>query len=120
MIKGADIKAARNRAGLSQEELAARVGVTLRTIGNWERASTIPRDREHVLRTALADHLDGAAAQSPRLRSASDEELLVEIARRFAREQEAGTGHVAQPAKKRPSRARGKSERTTPVEDRPA
>src|SRR5699024_10914959 len=94
MITGSDIREARNRAGLSQEELAAAVGVTLRTVGNWERSNTAPRDRLPALRSVLGDYLKASEAQSPRLRIASDEELLAEVARRIRRtKQEAGDGN---------------------------
>ncbi len=84
MINGTEIRAARERAGLSQGELGALVGVTLRTIGNWERGETIPRNREAKIRQVLADQLDDRAPAT--LRSASDAEVLAEIARRFARD----------------------------------
>lgn len=93
MIKGSDIRDARNRAGMSQEALAEAVGVTLRTIGNWERSATVPRNKLPIVREVLGDYLEEGKSQSPRLRVASDEELLKEIARRFARSlQEEGPG----------------------------
>lgn len=98
MIKGSDIRDARNRAGMSQEALAEAVGVTLRTIGNWERSATAPREKLPVLREILGDYLEQGESRSPGLRIASDEELLKEIARRFARSsQEAGTGTWSHP-----------------------
>lgn len=100
MITGPEIRAARNGAGLTQEQLAVAVGVTLRTVGNWERGSTVPRDKEGALRVALGDHLDGAASNSPRLRAASDEELLSEVQRRFAAYKEGRSGHGDSPAQK--------------------
>lgn len=101
MIKGSDIREARNRAGMSQEELAQAVGVTLRTIGNWERSATAPREKLPILRSILGDHLDDASVQSPRLRSASDLELIDEVKRRLARtEQEEGQADGTPPAKK--------------------
>lgn len=93
MRTGPDIRAARERAGLTQEQLAQLVGVTQRSIGNWERDQTVPRNRlakiEEVLRPYLGD-TEGAG----RLETVSDVELLAEIARRFARgqEQQQGTG----------------------------
>lgn len=36
---------------MSQEELAGQVGVSLRTVGNWERCKTLPRDKEPLIRT---------------------------------------------------------------------
>lgn len=101
MIKGSDIRDARNRAGISQEQLAERVGVTLRTIGNWERSATAPRDKLPILREILGDYLDDGESDSPRLRIASDQELLNEIARRFARSlQKGGSDGLATDAQK--------------------
>ena len=36
------LKAARTNAGLTQQEAAKRLGVTVDTIGNWERAKSFP------------------------------------------------------------------------------
>lgn len=96
MMTGEQIRAARERAGLTQAELGSKVGVSLRTIGNWERGASVPRNRmaaiEDVLREHLASVSDGAAP----LHSASDVELLAEIARRFARgrDESAGDEHA--------------------------
>lgn len=96
MIEGNEIRAARERAGLSQQELAKRLDVSLRTVGNWERGETVPRNREAKIRDVLADWLDGGAPKvfvshptpayldESALRSVSDVELLAEIARRFS------------------------------------
>ena len=83
MTSGAEIRAARERAGLTQEELGVLVGVTLRTIGNWERGTTVSRNRAAKILQVLADQLDNQAPAT--LRTASDAEVLAEIARRFAR-----------------------------------
>lgn len=61
----------------------------MRTVGNWERGDTSPAQKESALRTALADYFDQAQKDHVSLRSASDAELLGEIARRFARTPEA-------------------------------
>lgn len=84
MLSGDEIRAARDRAKISQEELGRQVGVSMRTIGNWERGTTVPRARRHALNSALREHLDGDTDE-PALRAASDVELLAEIARRLAR-----------------------------------
>ncbi|MDQ0735141.1 transcriptional regulator with XRE-family HTH domain [Arthrobacter agilis] len=85
MITGEQIRAARERAALTQGQLGERVGVSLRTIGNWERGESVPRNKEGVLRSALGDFLPNRDSQAPPLDSASDAELLAEVARRFAR-----------------------------------
>lgn len=79
-VSGDNIREARERAGLTQEQLAQRLGVTMRTVGNWERGATVPKSRQAAIRAFLAPSED-----QPGLHSASDAELLAEIARRFAR-----------------------------------
>jgi transcriptional regulator with XRE-family HTH domain len=78
---GAAIRAARERRGLSQDELAVALNVSLRTVGNWERSETSPRG-------ALARIVDllGPLEEPPAggLRAYADEELLAEIGRRLA------------------------------------
>lgn len=86
MIDGTEMRAARERASLTQGELAKRVGVSLRTVGNWERGESVPRSKEQAIRGALGEHLqDSRPEQGTSLRAASDAELLAEIARRFTR-----------------------------------
>lgn len=82
MLTGDTIRQARQRAGWSQEELAAKVGVSMRSIGNYERGDTIPRNRMPVLEEVLAPYTGGSG---PSLGGASDAQLLAEIARRFDR-----------------------------------
>ena len=54
-----DIRGARKRAGWSQSELAAKVGVSQVALSRWENAKTpIPRDRETRLREILGPHLE--------------------------------------------------------------
>jgi transcriptional regulator with XRE-family HTH domain len=85
MISGEQIRTARDAAGMTQQELATQLGVTQRTVGNWERGENIPRNREPLLRRILAAHLEGGAPPSPMLERATDMELLAEVARRMAR-----------------------------------
>src|SRR5690606_9976574 len=84
-ITGDEIRAARERAGLTQEQLAQRLRVSMRTVGNWERGARIPLNRLAALREFMYPPKDREETE-PGLRSASDAELLAEIARRFARD----------------------------------
>lgn len=52
-LSAEEIKAARERLQLTQGELAQEVGVSLRTISNWERGSNVPRNRMGALVEAL-------------------------------------------------------------------
>jgi DNA-binding transcriptional regulator YiaG len=47
--QGFEFKAARERAHLTQQDVAEKVGVSLRTVGNWERGESIPRSRMAAL-----------------------------------------------------------------------
>lgn len=106
MIRAEEIRDARQRAGMTQAELAALVGVSQRTVGNWERGESIFRNRAAKIRAVLADYLNVEGGAS--LRSVSDAELLAEIARRFARAHQtttsSGTPPVAEPTPLRPHR----------------
>jgi DNA-binding transcriptional regulator YiaG len=52
-ISADDIKAGRERLHMTQQQLADEVGVSLRTVGSWERGETIPRNRLGALAEAL-------------------------------------------------------------------
>ena len=86
------IRAARERARLSQADVAAAVGVSVRTVGNWERGDSVPRNRlgalEDVLGVSLRDGGDpetvgpathDASSDLP-VGSGIDPELLTELA----------------------------------------
>lgn len=53
-ITGSDIKAARERKRMTQKELADELGVSMRTVGSWERGESVPRNRYG----AIVDLLD--------------------------------------------------------------
>jgi transcriptional regulator with XRE-family HTH domain len=61
------LQEARIRAGLSQVELAEKVGVTQPTISNWERGGTPSQEQERVLRTVidLGSSVNGVVDASP-------------------------------------------------------
>lgn len=80
-MDGSEIRALRESRGLTQEQLAQALDVGPRTIGNWERGETVPRNRLGMLR-AFFD-LDDDGSDDP-IRSASDVTLLAELLRRAA------------------------------------
>lgn len=84
VMTGDEIREARERAGLTQAQLGKAVGVSLRTIGNWERGETpvAPRMQSRLLQALNAEH---PSVRRDPLGEASDVELLAEIAKRFAR-----------------------------------
>lgn len=90
MLTGDQVLAARTRAGMTQQQLADKLGVTQRSVGNWERAERVPRGAEQPLRDVLKAHLDDAAPSGTALADISDARLLAEIARRFDRGREEG------------------------------
>lgn len=82
MLNGDEIRQARSRAGWSQADLAKAVGVSMRSIGNYERGETVPRNKAERLSQVLSQYLGGSG---PSLAGASDGQLLAEIAKRFER-----------------------------------
>jgi len=83
MLSGEQIRQARQRAGMSQAELASVVGVSPRSIGNYERGETVSRNHMPRIEEALSAFLGAGDGSS--LITASDAALLAEIARRFER-----------------------------------
>lgn len=79
------IRRAREAAGMTQAELAERVGRDQKTVRNWE-AGRIPRGSigaiEKALGISLAD--DDDRSTSPRLDDATDAEVLASLANRLA------------------------------------
>jgi transcriptional regulator with XRE-family HTH domain len=52
-ITGEQIKDARERRQMTQQELADELGVSLRTVGSWERGESVPRSRMGAIRVVL-------------------------------------------------------------------
>ena len=79
-MDGRQIRAARERMGWTQADLAAAVGVGMRTVGNWERGDTVPKNR-----MAKLQHLFGIPTSEDLpdpLRGYSELALLSELSRR--------------------------------------
>jgi transcriptional regulator with XRE-family HTH domain len=53
---GRRIKRARERAGLTQRQLAEAIGVDRKTVGNWESGASSPRSSLARIESVLADH----------------------------------------------------------------
>jgi transcriptional regulator with XRE-family HTH domain len=87
-VLGDDIKAAREARGWTQQELATRLRVGLKTINNWESNRVIPKNRLGMLRDVLG--ISGAAEQGEPnpLSSLSDLTLLNELTRRAINREE--------------------------------
>lgn len=58
-ITGEQIRTQRERLQMTQQELADHVGVSMRTIGNWERGETVPRNRIGALAELLGLEVGG-------------------------------------------------------------
>ena len=84
VITGADIKRARGRLHLSQTQLARQIGVSLRTVAEWEGSSGPLSDRiVGRLSGVFADLEQSATAVAP-LAAVSDLELIAEMGRRLS------------------------------------
>ena len=91
MLTGDEIRLRRQMASMTQADLARIVGVSVRSIGNYERGETVPRNKLPLIEEALAHPMASDLHEqpsSPALGQATDAQLLAEIARRFARGQE--------------------------------
>lgn len=64
---GMRIRRARERARLSQEGLAAAVGVSVRAVGDWENDRRLPRNRIGALEDVLGVDLTGPPEPRPRI-----------------------------------------------------
>ncbi|MFF2454094.1 helix-turn-helix domain-containing protein [Isoptericola sp. NPDC058082] len=61
-MDGEDIRAARERAGMSRPRFAELAGVSLRTVGNWERSASPPKRAFRLAANVLGPiAVDGAA-----------------------------------------------------------
>lgn len=84
VISGTEIRRAREMYRMTQVELAGLLGVSARTVSNWERNSTVPRNRNGALSDVLGVLCDRSEGGEPLLSQASQAELLAEIARRLS------------------------------------
>lgn len=66
-MKGAEIQRAREARGWTQQELAARMGVTGRTVRNWERTGAMHRRKATQL-AAVLECADPTAMEALALR----------------------------------------------------
>ncbi len=86
MISGLLVKEARRRAGITQAELAARLGVPQSTIARWE-TGRIATSFDNVVRAVRACGLElvtQLAPADPQLATLVDEYLRMSPAERFA------------------------------------
>ncbi len=83
VITGADVKRARGRLHLSQTQLARQIGVSLRTVAEWEGSSGPLSDRIVGRLSGVFADLEPSAAAVP-LSEVSDLELIAEMARRLS------------------------------------
>src|SRR6266511_1093127 len=79
---GAQMRAARERLGLTQAQVASKVGVTGTTISNWENGKSAPEAPQRVSLDAILDLADlggtslGKRIQSARVRAALSQSAL--------------------------------------------
>ena len=83
MTAGEDVKRARGRLRLTQQELGDQVGVSRRTIAEWESMNPLPATAEGRLSAVLTISHNGQTVETI-LAGVSDMELIAELARRVA------------------------------------
>lgn len=103
---GDELRDARMRAGMTQQEVADALGVSLRSVGAWERSEVPPRQLARV--NAL---LKPAEAPAQPLAAFDDLALIGELARRLAehrnRATQAGAGETDPPPPDQPGLRHG-------------
>ncbi|MGO9123105.1 MAG: NadS family protein [Desulfomonilaceae bacterium] len=57
-VEAPDVKAIRAKLGVSQEEFASLLGISVRTLENWEQKRRIPKGPARVLLEVAAAHPD--------------------------------------------------------------
>ena len=80
MTFGEKVKAERTKLGMSQDELAAKIGVTRRIIGSYENDKSRPRGMERYKKLAESDVEDKYGRRGAR----QAQELLAEVTGLFA------------------------------------
>lgn len=82
-MSGDDIRRARQEMSLTQDDLAEAIGVTRKTVSNWERGIAVPRTRLAALLKFLRLQQDEGVRIGPSLRDASNIQLLAELLTRM-------------------------------------
>lgn len=71
-----ELRKLREEIGLSQSELADRIGVSLRTIQNYEKSGNIPEDKNAILHRILVDRESVSLIMTPSTKESSLVPLL--------------------------------------------
>lgn len=79
-MNGDQIRAEREARKWTQQQLAEKLGVGQRTVGNWERGETVPQNRMGALHQLFG--IKGQDALPNPLQGVSDFALLSELMRR--------------------------------------
>lgn len=81
MILGPELRDARVRLGLGQEQMAARLHISLRAYGSWERGH-VPANRTASVLDLIGSDVD--VATRPGIETFSTAELITELYQRVA------------------------------------
>lgn len=85
IITGVSLRHARERAGLTQQEVADAAGVSLRTVSNWERSGNVPRKYwEALVATLPGSGIPITESGHQQLGSGTDADALAAASRKLA------------------------------------
>jgi transcriptional regulator with XRE-family HTH domain len=84
MVTGDDVKHARGRLHLTQTQLAGMLGVSRRTVAEWETSGDLSATIVGRLSGVFADAGPATTPDAPPLAAVSDLELVTEMGRRLA------------------------------------
>ena len=86
---GETLRSAREARGLTQDQLATRIGASVTSIKNWETNRRLPRSHIGALEETLGIQLRGTPTRdAPRLDEATDAQFATELAARLAERNE--------------------------------
>ena len=93
-----DIKKIRTDLGLTQVEFAKRLGISMRTVQNWESGGAIPESKHEILRALMPQQYYGgnveqANVMGDNIKNADDEKTRCRVGHTYHIYISEGEGH---------------------------